>query len=34
MFLDDKQKNIDAANEFGIKGVLFKTIKDIEDNLK
>ena len=34
MFFDDKQKNIDAANEFGIKGVLFKTIKDIENNLK
>ena len=34
MFFDDKQKNIDAANEFGIKGVLFKTIEDIENNLK
>lgn len=34
LFFDDKQKNIDAANEFGIKGVLFKTVEDIESNLK
>ena len=34
MFFDDKQKNIDAACEFGFKGVLFRTIEDIENNLK
>ena len=34
MFFDDKQKNVDAANEFGIKGVSFKTLEDIESNLK
>ena len=34
MFFDDKQKNIDAACEFGLKGVLFRTIEDIENNLK
>ena len=33
MFFDDKQKNIDAACEFGLKGVLFRTIEDIENNL-
>ena len=34
MFFDDKQKNIDAACEFGLKGILFRTIEDIENNLK
>ena len=34
MFFDDKQKNVDAAYEFGIKVVLFRTIEDIENSLK
>ena len=34
IFFDDKPKNIVAASEFGIKGVLFRTIEDIENNLK
>ena len=33
MFFDDKQKNIDAAVEYGIKGVLFKSIDDIKNNI-
>ena len=33
MFFDDKQKNVKAACEFSIKGVLFRTIEDIENNL-
>ena len=34
LFFDDKQKNVDAACDFGIKSVLFRTIEDIENNLK
>ena len=34
MFFDDKQKNVDAACEFGIKGVLSRKIEDIKNNLK
>jgi putative hydrolase of the HAD superfamily len=34
MFFDDRQRNVDAANEVGIKGVIFRTIDDIENNLK
>ena len=34
MFFDDKQKNIDAASDYGIKSVLFRTIEDIENNIK
>ena len=33
MFFDDKQKNVKAACEFSIKGVLFRTIEYIENNL-
>ena len=33
VFFDDKQKNVDAACELGIKGILFRTIADIEKNL-
>ena len=33
LFFDDKQKNVDVACDFGIRGVLFRTIDDIEKNL-
>ena len=34
IFFDDKKKNADMACEIGIKGVLFKTVNDIIDNIK
>ena len=33
LFFDDRQRNVDAACEIGIKGVLFHTIEDIENHL-
>lgn len=34
IFFDDKEKNIIAANEIGIKAIQFKNIKDIYDSIK
>ena len=33
IFFDDKQKNINASNDFGIKGFVFNSIEDIKENL-
>lgn len=33
IFFDDKEKNIIAANEIGIKAIQFKNVKDIYDNI-
>ena len=33
IFFDDKQRNIDSANELGIRSYVFNNIKDIEDVL-
>lgn len=33
IFFDDKGKNINAANEIGLKSILFKSINDIKNNL-
>lgn len=33
IFFDDKERNVKAARELGIKAVVFKSIKDIEDNI-
>ena len=33
IFFDDRQRNVDTANEFGIKSILFKTIDDIKNNI-
>ena len=34
VFFDDKFKNVQAANEFGLKSFVFKNISDIEEVLK
>jgi len=34
IFIDDNEKNIDAAKVLGIKGILFTTAKDLEGDLK
>lgn len=34
IFFDDKEKNVVAANEIGIKAVEFKSVSDIENNLE
>ncbi|MEE3343423.1 MAG: HAD-IA family hydrolase [Bacilli bacterium] len=33
IFFDDQPKNIDTACEYGIKGIVFKTIEDIKNNI-
>ena len=33
IFFDDREKNVVAANEVGLKAVVFKTIEDIENNI-
>ena len=33
IFFDDKEKNVIASNEMGIKAIQFKSIKDIYDNI-
>ena len=33
IFFDDKEKNVIAANEVGIKSFVFTSIKDIKNNL-
>ena len=33
VFFDDRKRNVDAANEIGIKAILFKTIDDIKNNI-
>jgi len=33
IFFDDKQRNVDSANELGIRSYVFNNIKDIEDVL-
>jgi len=33
VFIDDKQKNVDAANEVGMKGILFESAEKLEKDL-
>ncbi len=33
IFFDDKERNVKAASELGIRAVVFKSIKDIEENI-
>lgn len=33
IFFDDKDKNVQAGNEVGIKSIKFKSVKDIKNNL-
>ena len=34
IFFDDREKNVIAANEVGLKAIVFKSIEDIENNLR
>lgn len=34
IFFDDREKNVSAANKTGLKAVVFKSINDIENNIK
>ena len=33
IFFDDREKNVLAANKVGLKSIVFKSIKDIENNI-
>lgn len=33
MFIDDSAKNIDAANKFGIHGILFTSLEEVKDKI-
>ena len=34
VFIDDTEKNIIAAREFGMNGIVFKTYEQVEDELR